>query len=317
MSNQTQIAKNTVKTAAGFFSDQVSKYIAKMPGLLGDAEARRLTAVLCIKAQSTMEDSGISWEQVDAAKFVMDAVKVVTLGLDASMNECYPIPYKNNKSGKVELQCSPSAKGMVKLIMNFASGPKKITDFRSYVVREGDEFSLERTPGNDIWKFKQDIFGEGKARAYVTIVVYDDGTSFVMPHTKADIEKRRAASKAPNSPAWTKWYDEMALAKAARRHCTQITMQMPKAIEEALDGLDDEFQDTKDITPPTISLEAPQAREVEQEESQPTFAAPVQPQPQQRRSAPVMDAQPVAPPPPAEYDEPGQGDLDLSWLDEK
>jgi len=318
MSNQNQLAKTSIKTVSGYFADQVSKYLAQMPGIIGDAEARRLTAVLCIKAQATMEESGITWEQIDAAKFAMDAIKVVTLGLDASMNECYPIPYRNNKTNRVELQCSPSAKGMIKLVMNYASGPKKIKDFRSYVIREGDEFTLERTPGNDIWKFKQDIFGEGKAKAYVTIVVYEDGTSFVMPHTKADIEKRRSASKAPNSPAWKNWYDEMALAKGARRHCNAIPMQMPKAVEDALNGLDDEFEETKDVTPPTISLEAPQVREEEPEAAQPVYVAPAQPQPQQvRKAAQVVESQPVTPPPPMEAPEPGPGDFDLSWLDDE
>lgn len=288
-----QLQRASIKSAATFFAAQVAKLINEMPGLLADAEARRLTTNLVIKAQATMEEANggpITWEQIDASKFVMDAVKVVTLGLDAGNNECYPIPYRNTTTKKYELQCSPSAKGMIKLILQYAAGNKRVTDFRGYVIKEGDKFTLKHTPGNDIWEYDQDIFGEGKTKAYITIAMYDDGTSFVMPHTKQDIEKRRAASKSPNSPAWTKWYDEMAMAKATRRHCNQIPMQMPRAVQEALDALDDDAPTTKDITPPTIALpqpepttepqEAPQDQEPELEKA----PEPIRPDQQQDMS---------------------------------
>jgi len=259
--NTVQLTRTSIKAASSFFTNQVANYIrSNMANIINDAEAARLVSNLCIKAQANMEEAKepITWEMIDEKKFIMDAVKVVALGLDASLNECYPIPYKNTKGPQVkyELQCSPSAKGLVKLTMQYAASKKKIDSIKGYMIREGDRFTLKRTPNDDIWEFEQDIFNDGPVKGYVTIVSYEDGTSFVMSHTKADIEKRRKASKAPNSPAWTNWYDEMAMAKAMRRHCNQIPMQMPKAVQAALTELDDDEPQTKDVTPPTITLEA-------------------------------------------------------------
>ena len=65
-----------------------------------------------------------------------------------------------------------------------------------------------------MWSYEEQPFSSGEVAGYVTIAVYEDGTSSVMTHTTDDIEKSAKASKAPNSPAWKNWYTEMALAES-------------------------------------------------------------------------------------------------------
>lgn len=48
-------------------------------------------------------------------------------------------------------------------------------------------------------------------------VKFKDGTAQHMPMTKEDVEKVRQSSKAPNSPAWRDWWDQMAMKTALRR----------------------------------------------------------------------------------------------------
>jgi len=266
------------------FADSVNASVSKMGNPISTGEARRLTINLVTKANSALEMQSMDWNKVDGNKFAVDALRIVTLGLDAANNEAYAIPYKNNKTGLVELQCSPSAWGLKKLVMQYSLG-KQIEDVKAFVIREGDTFTVRHTPTDDVWTWEEDVFGSGKVKGYVTILINEDGTSNVMTHSKADIDKRRAASKASNSPAWTKWYDEMAIAKAVRRHCSKIAIKLPDDKASALDALDnpDQMDATerrvKDVTereanqvPLSIEAEAMQEPEPETIADEPTQA---------------------------------------------
>jgi recombinational DNA repair protein RecT len=259
-----------------------------MPGIVSSPEAMRLTTNLCLKIQAVMDEAKdpFSWEDINSAKFVTDAARLAMLGLDAMMNECYPIPYKNPKTKQIDMDCKPSSKGLVKLLLTYTAGTKPVTKFQRLVIHEGEKFKIKRVPGNDIWEYEEDVFSEKKTIGYVTIASFEDGTSSVMAHSKADIEKRHKASKSPDSPAWLKWYDEMALAKAARRHINEIPMALPKLLTEALETLDDDDEvPMKDVTPPTIALDAPKAPDVSTPIPEPEPAAPVTQAPARTKNA--------------------------------
>lgn len=245
MSNELQETK--INRLAMSFANSIEKSISEATSSIDSAEAKRLTISLFVAGNSALENQGIPWSAVDTNKFAVDALRIVTLGLDASNSEAYAVPYKNPKTGKVDLQCSASAWGLKKLVQQYSIG-KPIDDIKAFAIKEGDNFTIKRTPKDDIWSFEEDVFGEGKVRGYVTIITYTDGTSNVMTHSKADIEKRRSASKAPNSPAWTKWYDEMAIAKAVRRHCKKIAYRLPYDKEKAFNDLDDEKDVERAVT---------------------------------------------------------------------
>ncbi len=252
-SNKLQQAQNN--SVQSYFVNQVGNYLKDLPDVIGEGEGRRLAFNLVVRSAAALEAGGYTWQDVDIKKLTMDYVRMVTLGLDASNDECYPIPYRNTKTKKVELQCEPSAKGLKKLVMQYAVG-RKIIDFRAFAIREGDSFRLTRTPGDDKWEYQEAIFGSGKVLGYVTIIIYEDGSSNVMTHSLEDIEARRQASKSPNSPAWKNWPIEMALAKATRRHCKAISIKLPDAQAKALDAVDQqEMKEVQDVAPaPVIEI---------------------------------------------------------------
>jgi len=290
------------KTAVGYFMEQVSKFIRTMPEIISDSEGRRLTAALVIKANAALEENHISWKDINQPKFVNDTIRLVTMGLDAGNNEAYPIPYKNNKTGKIDMQCTPSAKGIKKLAELYSV--RSIKPILEYVIKDGDKFTLTHTPNGDKWEYDEDVFGTGKTKGYVTIVIYaDDNSAFVMTHSKEDIEKRRAASRSPDSPAWKNWYDEMALAKAIRRHCNRLSIRLPAHIKKAFDELEEEDaeQETKDVTPPTIPLPqgpiSPPEQPIQPETKPATPPAEPPSQPAPPPSAPEQPAPPPAPAP--------------------
>ena len=322
-----ELSNSINSTAVGYFANEVSKFMRTMPDIMSDSEARRLTTSLVIKASSSLEEAKIPWNKVDQPKFVNDAIRIVTMNLDAGNNEAYAIPYNNPKTGKVDLQCMPSAKGLKKIVELYSVKP--IRDFREFVIKEGDIFKVSHTPIGDSWEYDEDVFGSGKTRGYVTIVTYEDDVCNVMTHSKADIEKRRQASKAPNSPAWKNWYDEMALAKATRRHCGKITTKMPSAIQDAFDAVDDAEaeQVTKDVTPPTIGIDMghPAGDQIVQEpqeaqepipDNEPATESPVTVQAHESKSNPErlsLDTEAESAPVPD--DAPGYNPNDTSWME--
>lgn len=277
MSNELQETK--INRLAMSFANSIEQSISEVTSSIDTAEAKRLTISLFVAGNSALEGQGIPWSAVDTNKFAVDALRIVTLGLDASNNEAYAIPYPNRKTGKTELQCSPSAWGLRKLVQQYSIG-KPIEDIKAFAIKEGDKFTVKRTPKDDIWTYEEDVFGEGKTRGYVSIVIYSDGTSSVMTHSLQDINKRRQASKAPNSPAWTKWFDEMAIAKAMRRHCKKIAYKLPYDKEKAFHDLDDdkaverkvtEMKDVTEVEANQIPLQS--AAVVPEEEQEPETQA--------------------------------------------
>ena len=140
--DNNKLIRSQVRHITNFFADQVAKYFQDLPEAIGTGEARRLTVNLCIKANSVLEEQDMGWGVVDANKFLIDCIRMVTLGLDAGNGECYPIPYRNKKTKKVELQCSPSARGLEKLVMEYSVG-KKIIRFDAYAIKEGEAFTVK------------------------------------------------------------------------------------------------------------------------------------------------------------------------------
>ena len=277
--NQSHTAQpSRLNRMATQIAETVMKGIDVNNGVVSAGEAKRLALNLFVRANAALEESKIvldggrpaGWGDVDAPKFVMDAMKIVSIGLDAGNNEAYAIPYRNTKTGRVELQCSPSAWGLRKLVIQHSIG-KPISDIRPFIIREGDRFTVRHTPKDDIWELSSDPFNSGEILGYVTIALYEDGTSQVMTHTLDDIKRLREASKSPNSPAWTKWGPEMAIAKAIRRHAKRITWKLPQSAQDAFNALEsDEAAATLeieanagtqvvDLTPaPRAEIETPQ-----------------------------------------------------------
>ena len=218
--------------------------------------AEQLALGAVIAAETAIENSktGVTWKKVDTGKFVADVFRMIGYGLDFANKEVYVVPYRNPSTGLFDLTTPISADGLVKLARKYSIKP--IGDFFRFIVRDGDEISLSYGTKPD-WTYKPVLFKEGTVLGYLTVINYEDGTCNPLITTKEEVERRRAKSKAPNSPAWTDFYDYMALAKATRRHMKLLSIDLPK---EFLDDDEDDYNvETKDMgeapVVTTISLE--------------------------------------------------------------
>jgi recombinational DNA repair protein RecT len=289
----TKLVEQQDKARFSHINANVQGALAQMPDLINASEATRLTMNIWSAAVDAAKDSkNFQWTQDGLRGFITQAIKYVALGLDAVNRELYVYPYGNL------MTITPSSHGILKLIKEHAIGVP-IKDMLVFVVREGEEFNVTYGARSDEWEYKNKMFSDGKPLGYVTVLVYEDGTSRVMEHTLEDIARRRKASKAPNSPAWTQWETEMAKAKAIKRHAKTVNIKLkPEMKQVGVEKIDDiaDFEDMKDVTPDVIEL--PEVAESKSEK----VTAEVE----------VMPDEEV--PLPFGYGDSGQGQIDEGWM---
>lgn len=237
-----------VKEAVAYFQDSIiSKTVAK-----------QLVLSAVIAADTAMENGiGVTWQTADLKKFAADAFRLIGYGIDFGNKEAYVIPYKNAKTGKYDLTTPISADGLVKLAKIYSV--KKISDVKKFYVREGDEISISHTNKGDEWTFNPVLFSTKPIVGFMTVVLYEDGTSDCELTTHEDVAKRRKASKAPNSPAWTQYPDEMGMKCAVRKHMKRISLAIPSDISDNDEEFEPVTKDMGDIASPKIETEYPKA----------------------------------------------------------
>ena len=162
------------------------------------------------------------------------------LGLTPNlMGQCWILPYRDKKTNTTQAQFQIGWKGLVEL-----AGRAGIR-IDAHTVHQHDDFRVEY--GLDPILVHQPAFGSelGDAILWYAVAHFPDGTppKFAVvdrPH----VEKRRAASKSPDSPAWKDWYDEMALGKAVRELCRTLVLSVE--LHRALDA-DDRVIDVGEV----------------------------------------------------------------------
>jgi len=167
-------------------------------------------------------------KQYGTAQIKNGLIRGAFLGLDALNQEMYLVPYKN------VLNFMPSYKGMVKLAQKYSTRP--IKSIYAKVVRQGDEFSEEIINGEPTINYKAQPFNNNDIIGVFAVCQYEDGGIVYEVMSKADVEQCRKSSKAKNSPAWEKFFSEMAKKTVLRRLCKSITLDMDAKLAEAIDA---------------------------------------------------------------------------------
>lgn len=252
---------SALSTLNNYFLAEAVKYFEDKN--VSSAITKQLTLSAIIAADTAIENmDGATWQHVDVKKFAADMFRLIGMGIDFGNKESYIVPYRNNKTGKIDLTTPVSADGLVKIAKLYSVKP--IKDFEKYIVRQGDIVSVEY--GQDkSWHYKPLMFNSAPVVGYLTVVVYEDGDFDPMITTLEEIEARRKASKAPNSPAWTKFPQEMALAKATRKHMKRISINLPSDITEEPD-YEPVTKDCGDIGTSKIQMDYPTLTEKQEEE---------------------------------------------------
>ena len=136
------------------------------------------------------------------------------LGLDFISREAYLVPYGS------QLNFMKSYIGDIKLCKKYSI--RKIKDIYAKLVREGDDFEEVVEHGEQTINFKPKPFNNGEIVGAFAVCLYVDGGVQYETMSLADLENTRKASKASNSPAWTKFTGEMYKKTVLHRLCKHI-----------------------------------------------------------------------------------------------
>jgi phage RecT family recombinase len=159
-------------------------------------------------------------------------------GLVPDNKEAAMIPYKG------ELQYQPMVQGMIKRMKELGG----VFNIICNLVHKNDEFVLDEADPDSL-SHKSNPFATAEARGPVVggYVVFRDEQNRVMHLEKMsleDFERVRRASKAPDSPAWKNWTNEMYKKAVLRRGAKYISVNNDK-IRALLERQDELF----DFTP--------------------------------------------------------------------
>ncbi len=138
----------------------------------------------------------------------------------------------------------------------------KIQDIQALTIREGDKLAIKKDLFGKVSDVQYDPipFNKGKILGYLGIVLFADGTTLVKEFTPEKIEEYHKAN--PNkSPAWEKWYEEMASAKVIKHTAKDFQYDLPEKLKAALDEVQ-----VADIDETAESQEASQAIDITPDE---------------------------------------------------
>lgn len=86
----------------------IQNYFIKVDSVLGEAEQKRLS-----KSEQYRDSVALTWQNVNMNKLALDVVAYSSIGLDPlQKNHISPIPYKNNKTGKYDINLMEGFNGL-------------------------------------------------------------------------------------------------------------------------------------------------------------------------------------------------------------
>ena len=276
------------------------KIIAEFKGIMGEEvelsqEQRKLAKNLFTKMDSTFAEMEIkrnnstnklpiTWQNMDLAKLALSAVHRIDIGLDAMVpGQVYPIPYKNNKTGKYDVDLRIGHKGMDYYIRKYALDPPLQIVYK--LVRQTDIFKkIERGINSPIDTVHHEVVNPWKPGAvvggYGMVIYADQRKNFVVMVTPADFEKSRSMAKTQDF--WTKNPDEMKLKTIMHRVLSKIAIDSSKTnvtLEQIMEEGDNfavlEHQDrmvasanSEELLPPATVTEGEPIEVIEPDEAE-------------------------------------------------
>lgn len=196
---------------------------------------RTMTPERLMKVASSTVSRSPQLAQCDAMSLLKSLAVAAELGLDPSgtLGQGYLVPFRNNKTGKMEAQFIPGYRGLVSL----ARRSGELVGLHAECVYRDDKFrvvkglhpTIEHEPNYDGAMEDNDVIG-----AYAVAQFRDGSTQFeFMP--RREIDKTRNASRAGNSGPWVTWFSEMAKKTVVRRLCKYLPLQVEEPLARAVE----------------------------------------------------------------------------------
>lgn len=165
-------------------------------------------------------------QKYGAQQLMSGLLKGAYLGLDFYSKECYLVPYGNT------LNYQTDYRGAKKLAKKYSIRP--IKDIYAKLIREGDEFEEAIIGGEPTINFRPKFLNDGKIIGAFAVCMYADGGIAYDVMSLKDIENTRKSSKASNSPAWVRYFGEMAKKTVLHRLCKHIELDFENPTQRSM-----------------------------------------------------------------------------------
>jgi recombination protein RecT len=172
-----------------------------------------------------------------AASILAGIMQSVQLGLQLSgpLGHAYLLPFRNADRKQKEAQFVPGYRGLIDL----AYRNPRIQNLVTELVREHDNFGYELGSAQKLRHVPAQGDRGGVTHVYAYANISGGGFVFVVL-TKEQVEKRRAMSKAKDSPAWKGHWDKMARKTAMRDLFPYLPVTVEMGTAARLDTLAEE-----------------------------------------------------------------------------
>jgi phage RecT family recombinase len=223
---------------AGLFSQGSINIIADVLPGVAEASAKK-EAGRILKLAYAVISTNPTLQQCTFQSIVRSVAQSASVGLPVdNRGLAYLVPFRN-KDRQWEAQLIISYTGL----MDLAYRSNKVKSISANVIFESekDKVKIERIDGrfNVEHPFSWEEPSGDVIAAYATAEIEGLGPQTTVLR-RDEIERHRAASKAPDSPAWKNWYPEMAKKSAVR----VLAKFLPKSIvDEMQKGFANEVDD--------------------------------------------------------------------------
>lgn len=150
---------------------------------------------------------------------------------DPILGHCFPVPFNNKKTGKMECHLIPGYKGLVDL----ARRSGNISTVEARVVHKKDEYSFQYGLHPDLRHIPTADEDPGPIIAFYAVVHLRDGAAQFEPMWKREVDAIRARSQARNDGPWVTDYAEMGKKTTLRRLCKLLPVSVELQKMVALD----------------------------------------------------------------------------------
>lgn len=160
---------------------------------------------------------------------------------DDPAQDCHLIPFKNKKTGLVEVQWMAGYRGLQRL----ARRSREVAYVEAEVVHKKDHFVYRKGVNKDIEHIPYEGPDDpGPATHYYAIVRWDGIQALPLFEvmTQADVDKIRAASPGKNSDAWAKHPEQMGRKCPVRRVMKFTPMSREAELALDLDNRADSYE---------------------------------------------------------------------------
>jgi recombination protein RecT len=194
-----QISKGiSVPTLRGQLESVIDRVEDALPAKLKGQAKRFIQVSLLAFATSKNRDK---LEQCDPATYMQAFLEACSVGFPLDDKNVYAIPY-----GKV-VTCSFDYKALITVARRCGA----IKDAWAQDVCVNDKFWQRDRNGQREYEFEmaEDEDNRGEIKGAYAVAILPDGTVRYEYMTRKQLEKLRASSKSPQSPAWANWAERM------------------------------------------------------------------------------------------------------------